>query len=102
MLGVSSLNNRFPFSTVQLLDTPLSRQDQLASFGLTNSLLTVTGTTQQALLHFWTLPPTLILGLKDKHLPDLSAALQSITKNGYDYFFCEILAVCALLVMVAS
>ena len=86
MSGVSSLNNRFPFSTVQLLDTPLSRQDQLASFGLTNSLLTVTETTQQALLHFWTLPPTLILGLKDKHLPDLSAALQSITKNGYDYF----------------
>ncbi|MCH5463070.1 lipoate--protein ligase family protein [Lactobacillus sp. LC28-10] len=74
------------FSSLQVIDTPLTRDNQLAAFGMTNALLDLCGSTNRALLHFWTLPPTLILGLKDRHLPELEAALATVTDNGYAHF----------------
>ncbi|MFC6253063.1 lipoate--protein ligase family protein [Secundilactobacillus hailunensis] len=74
------------FSSLQVIDTPLTSENKLAAFGMTNALLDLCGDTNQALLHFWTLPPTLILGLKDRHLPELSAALKTVASNGYDHF----------------
>lgn len=74
------------FSSLQVIDTPLTSDNKLAAFGMTNALLDLCGDTDQALLHFWTLPPTLILGLKDRRLPDLPAALTTVTDNGYDHF----------------
>lgn len=77
---------QLPFSTIQLLDTPLTTEQKLASFGLTNTLLNVTSDINVPLIHFWTLPPTLILGLKDRHLFDLPAGLATVTQSGYDHF----------------
>lgn len=74
------------FSSLQVIDTPLNSDNKLTAFGMTNALLDLCGDTDQALLHFWTLPPTLILGLKDRHLPKLQAALKTVTGNGYDHF----------------
>ncbi|GAX06249.1 lipoate-protein ligase A [Secundilactobacillus pentosiphilus] len=74
------------FSSLQVIDTPLTIENKLAAFGMTNALLDLCGDTNQALLHFWTLPPTLILGLKDRHLPELQAALKTVSSNGYDHF----------------
>ncbi|ANZ63052.1 ligase [Secundilactobacillus paracollinoides] len=80
------MKTQLPFSTIQLLDTPLTTDQKLASFGLTNTLLNVTAEVNTPLIHFWTLPPTLILGLKDRHLYDLPAGLATATENGYDHF----------------
>lgn len=74
------------FSSLQLIDTPLTATDKLAAFGLTNALLDVAAAQNTTILHFWTLPPTLILGLKDRHLPALTAALADVSSQGYDYF----------------
>lgn len=80
------MTNQQLFSSLQLIDTPLTATDKLAAFGLTNALLDVAATQNTAILHFWTLPPTLILGLKDRHLPALTAALSDVAGRGYDYF----------------
>lgn len=80
------MKNEQLFSTLQVIDTPLTVDNQLAAFGMTNALLDLCGETNQAMLHFWTLPPTLILGLKDRRLPALSAALDTVTQSGYGHF----------------
>ncbi|MTV82955.1 lipoate--protein ligase family protein [Secundilactobacillus folii] len=74
------------FSNLQIIDTPLKQAEKLAAFGMTNALLDLSGNTNQAILHFWTLPPTLILGLKDRHLPELQSALKIVSDHGYDHF----------------
>lgn len=81
-----NMENQELFSNLQVIDTPLDKQNKLASFGMTNALLDLCGDTDQAILHFWTLPPTLILGLKDRHLPDLHAGLDIVNQRGYDHF----------------
>lgn len=80
------MKNQKLFSSLQVIDTPLTADNRLSAFGMTNALLDLCGSTNQSMLHFWTLPPTLILGLKDRHLPALPQALQIVHTNGYDSF----------------
>lgn len=49
-------------------------------FALTDVLTAYAGHTQQAFCHFWQLPDTLILGMKDTRLPDLKDALTEVKK----------------------
>ncbi|XKL57775.1 hypothetical protein V4M49_11190 [Levilactobacillus brevis] len=55
------------------------------AFGYTNALLDLVAELKQPILHFWTMQPTVIMGLKDKRLPDLTAAIKAIQRHGYDY-----------------
>jgi len=55
----------------------------LNSFAYTNALLWLTAERQQPLVHFWQLSQTVILGLLDQRLPQLSAGLTGLRDAGY-------------------
>ncbi|WP_054671742.1 lipoate--protein ligase family protein [Lentilactobacillus senioris] len=75
-------------SSTLVVDSVYSPANQLLSFADTNTLLnTASQTTQGGFLHFWTTSaPTVILGLNDKRLPNLTAGLTDLTAHGYQYF----------------
>ncbi|GHP13135.1 lipoate--protein ligase A [Lentilactobacillus fungorum] len=64
-----------------------SQPQKLLSFADTNALLALCDRLQRPFVHFWTTEvPTLILGINDRHLPNLSAALASLKYHQFDYF----------------
>ncbi|MFC6275468.1 lipoate--protein ligase family protein [Levilactobacillus tangyuanensis] len=69
---------------IQTLTTPIPADQANAAFGYTNALLDSVAELGQPILHFWTMTPTLIMGLKDKHLPHLAAAVRAVQAHGYD------------------
>lgn len=61
--------------------------DKLMAFADTNALLADCDQFQRPFIHFWTTSqPTLILGINDRHLPKLTAGLQYLVRQNYDYF----------------
>ncbi|GAF36355.1 lipoate--protein ligase family protein [Lentilactobacillus farraginis] len=61
--------------------------DKLIAFADTNALLADCDQFQRPFIHFWTTSqPTLILGINDRHLPKLTAGLQYLVRQNYDYF----------------
>jgi len=74
-----------PTDTLQTLDTPIPADQKNLAFGYTNALLDLVAEFQQPILHFWEMAPTVILGLKDKRLPDLPAAVRQVQGHGYDW-----------------
>lgn len=54
--------------------------DYFAPFALTDYFLNLTQERQQPILHFWQLPATFILGMKDARLPNLKDGLQVLKK----------------------
>jgi len=52
-------------------------------FALTDVLTAYAGNEQQAFCHFWQLPDTLILGMKDTRIPHLKAALSEVEKAAF-------------------
>ena len=75
----------FSGTSVQTLDTPIPADQKNLAFGYTNALLDVVADLGQPILHFWEMTPTVILGLKDKRLPELKAAVQVIQGHGYNW-----------------
>lgn len=79
----------FPFNlstdSIQTVTTPIPADQKNQAFGYTNALLDLVVDLQQPILHFWTMQPTVIMGLKDKRLPDLTAAVKAVSRHGYDY-----------------
>lgn len=74
-------------SSTLVVDSVYSPANQLLSFADTNTLLNTASQTTQGFLHFWTTSaPTVILGLNDKRLPNLTAGLTDLTAHGYQYF----------------
>ncbi|AKP63958.1 lipoate-protein ligase A [Levilactobacillus koreensis JCM 16448] len=73
-----------PTKTIQTVTTPIPAAQKNQAFGYTNALLDLVVTLQQPILHFWTMQPTVIMGLKDKRLPDLKAAIRAVQGHGYD------------------
>ncbi|KRN01294.1 lipoate-protein ligase A [Levilactobacillus senmaizukei DSM 21775 = NBRC 103853] len=69
---------------IQTLTTPIPANQVNQAFGYTNALLDSVAELGQPLLHFWTMTPTVIMGLKDKHLPHLAAAIRAVQAHGYD------------------
>ncbi len=75
------------YETVIPLDSTYAPAKQLLSFADTNALLELSDQNQQSFLQFWTTSePTVILGLNDKRLPDLTAGLQAVIAQDYHYF----------------
>lgn len=74
-----------PTTTIQVLNTPIPADQKNLAFGYTNALLDLVADLQQPILHFWDMQPTVILGLKDKRLPDLAAAVRQVQGHGYDW-----------------
>lgn len=74
-------------SPTLMVDSIYPPDNQLLSFADTNTLLNFANQDQQSFIHFWTTSaPTVILGLNDKRLPNLSAGLAALTQQKYRYF----------------
>lgn len=74
-----------PGDSIQTVTTAIPADQKDLAFGYTNALLDLVPTLKQPILHFWTMQPTVIMGLKDKRLPELSAAIRAVQRYGYDY-----------------
>ncbi|WP_243674331.1 lipoyl protein ligase domain-containing protein [Lentilactobacillus kisonensis] len=72
---------------ITVINRTYSSEHKLISFADTNTLLEICDKFQRPFLHFWTTEqPTLILGINDRHLPNLAAGLKGLAVNHYDYF----------------
>ena len=58
-------------------------EEKLDSFATMNALLWLTAEQQQPIVHYWQLPQTVILGLRDQQLPALAAGLQTLAQADY-------------------
>lgn len=77
----------FTNTPITVIKQAYSPANKLISFADTNALLDYCDQFQRPFIHFWTTDqPTLILGINDRHLPNLTAGLQNLTANKYDYF----------------
>ncbi|WP_283679326.1 lipoate--protein ligase [Lentilactobacillus sp. Marseille-Q4993] len=75
------------FNSIHVIDTSYSIADQLDSFADTNTLLELCESTQEAYLHFWTTKSqTMILGINDRHVPNLQSGLQYLHQQNVSYF----------------
>jgi len=74
-----------PTDSIQVVTTPIAADHKNQAFGYTNALLDLVPVLKQPILHFWTMQPTVIMGLKDKRLPELPAAINAVQRYGYDY-----------------
>ncbi|MCH4124210.1 MAG: lipoate--protein ligase family protein [Levilactobacillus sp.] len=74
-----------PTNQIQTVTTPIPADQKNQAFGYTNALLDLVVDLQEPILHFWTMQPTVIMGLKDKRLPHLTAAVKAVSRHGYDY-----------------
>lgn len=74
-----------PGDSIQTVTTAIPADQKNLAFGYTNALLDLVPTLKQPILHFWTMQPTVIMGLKDKRLPELTAAIRAVQRYGYDY-----------------
>lgn len=75
-----------PSSHIEVLDQHFAPKDNLMSFATTNALLKIQSTIDYEILNFWMLDQTMILGLKDQRLPELSNALSFLSDHDYHYF----------------
>lgn len=74
-----------PTTTIQTVTTSIPADQKNLAFGYTNALLDLVADLQRPILHFWDMQPTVILGLKDKRLPDLAAAVRQVQGHGFDW-----------------
>lgn len=61
----------------------ITENDLFSPFALTDVLTEYSGENSQPVVHFWQLPKTLILGMKDSRIPHFSDALETVYKEGY-------------------
>lgn len=60
-------------------------QHTFSPFALTDAFIKEAGETKKTILHFWTTPPLIILGMMDTKLPFLTEALPVFEDYGYPY-----------------
>ena len=61
----------------------LPHTDLFNPFALTDVLTEFSGEQEQPIIHFWQLPKTLILGMKDSRVPYFNEALKVVQEEGY-------------------
>lgn len=61
----------------------LPENDLFSPFALTDVLTAFSGDQDQPIIHFWQLPPTLILGMKDSRVTYFDQALKTVQKKNY-------------------
>lgn len=81
-----TLTNFFsPHQTFQLIQQTFKQEQGQLALAHTNALLALSNQLNQPIIHFWTLPKNVILGMMDTKLPDYQAACRSLKSAGYDY-----------------
>lgn len=71
-------------SNLAIMTQQLSESDSLLTpFALTDLLIHEANSHQQAFLHFWETPPTVILGMKDTRVPQLKEGLNFLKRAHY-------------------
>ncbi|MDH6364775.1 octanoyl-[GcvH]:protein N-octanoyltransferase [Enterococcus sp. PF1-24] len=69
-------------STLLVLDQKmLPSEDKYLPFAVTDFLIETASQNEQAFLHFWQLPQTFILGMKDTRVPNFTAGLAYLKKE---------------------
>ncbi|WP_461217944.1 lipoyl protein ligase domain-containing protein [Lapidilactobacillus salsurivasis] len=76
-----------PTPVVDVLQSHYPPDRSLDAFADTQAFMRLVQRTRRPLLHYWTLEQTVILGLRDRQLPQLSAGLQGLDQAGWRYFF---------------
>lgn len=71
---------------ILLLEQNFSNKQTLDSFATTNTLLDSMPEINKPIIHFWTLPKHVILGLKDKRLPNLKKGIDFLHQKGFSTF----------------
>lgn len=67
-----------------LFDQGMLSEDHLFSpFALTDVLTEYSGEHKKTIIHFWQLPQTLILGMKDSRVPYFNDALETVRREDY-------------------
>ncbi|MBM7711339.1 lipoate--protein ligase family protein [Enterococcus xiangfangensis] len=61
----------------------LPENDLFSPFALTDVLTAFSGEQEQPIIHFWQLPQTLILGMKDSRVTYFDQALKTVQKENY-------------------
>ncbi|WP_099975250.1 lipoate--protein ligase family protein [Lactobacillus terrae] len=69
-----------------LLYNQKQKTSKYSSFANTEAILKYTSETKKAVIHFWTTEPTVILGMQDLRLSNLSKGLIYLKEQQYDYF----------------
>lgn len=67
----------------QIIEQFHSNESIYAPFALTDVLLETAGSQKKAFWHFWQLEHTMILGMKDTRVNDLTAGINTILEKGY-------------------
>ncbi|WP_338215453.1 lipoate--protein ligase family protein [Companilactobacillus muriivasis] len=74
-------------NTIILYDQKISsNKDMLVPFSDTGAILKFVSENRQPVLHFWTTPPTVILGMQDKRLKNLQAGLEMLSEKDYLFY----------------
>lgn len=81
-----ALNQLFPNNQVfQVVHQSFNQEQGQLALAHTNALLAFSTQLSQPIIHFWTLPQNVILGMMDTKLPDYQSACASLTAAGYPY-----------------
>ncbi|MEJ1299701.1 hypothetical protein QY895_09280 [Latilactobacillus sakei] len=83
---MQDLATLYPQKTWSVVNQQFSADQGQLAFAHANTLLALTKECQQPIIHFWTLEKTVILGMMDTKLPELTAATDQLTAAGYHYF----------------
>lgn len=74
-------------NTIILYDQQISStKDLLVPFSDTGAILKFVSETSQPVIHFWTTPPTVILGMQDKRLNNFQSGLNLLADQNYLYY----------------
>lgn len=63
-----------------------SNKDLLIPFSDTGAILKFVSENNQPVIHFWVTPPTVILGMQDKRLSNLTAGLDMLSEKNYLFY----------------
>ncbi|MCV3763679.1 lipoate--protein ligase family protein [Companilactobacillus farciminis] len=74
-------------NTIILYDQQISStKDLLVPFSDTGAILKFVSETSQPVIHFWTTPPTIILGMQDKRLNNFQGGLDFLSVKNYLFY----------------
>ncbi|GAQ00651.1 hypothetical protein NBRC111452_452 [Companilactobacillus farciminis] len=74
-------------NTIILYDQQISStKDLLVPFSDTGAILKFVSETSQPVIHFWTTPPTVILGMQDKRLNNFQSGLDFLSSKNYLFY----------------
>ncbi|MFD1417388.1 lipoate--protein ligase family protein [Companilactobacillus keshanensis] len=74
-------------NTILLYDQQIQKDEEMLNpFADTGAILRFVSESKMPVAHFWTTPPTVILGLQDQRLSNLQGGLKSLADKDYIYY----------------